>query len=677
VTVEGAKRNDDQGKQVGALQIAPNLRDVINAHWPPVTPDRQRQTAIDAAFAALDAMSQPNLAVGTDVKTIEAIGSEHLKGKGVTKLTLETDHQLFKVTAAFDVSLKPVEIDTDQQNREWVEKFKPHVVGRVELFLGAATTMVTSPKRALQVKLLPAFKSIHVERIALADSYDVTAAGAILADLLNAYADNITGSFTNDPILNAELPVTLQDQFDPSGPIKINPVGGGDFKLTLSSKPIHSPYGLGSVAPLIDNTRVVVLAQLSPVGILPAPRTVSGKAFGDFVTAFSRHMSDGLGLQSLPAGAWVAIAKALIADTFNSAFDQAHACLNGSGSIPKQTFSKKIPTPDPASIDCTPKMDCAPTQACNLQEDTRDCRRLRNCAHNHDTRDCRKCVAGICGNDPFCETAKAAQNVEYDTAFNACNALGSINDAACEAEKRTQNELYATQKAQCEAGKAATKLACETSKTGLKVACEGLKGAVDALHHTGNVGNLDGSVSGTGNVQTCLREVSFTKDLRSLSMKLQTTGSAGLDTGFKFTPLDVAGHVLCQLPWTADKRINATIPSQMVGVGLSLAKSPNTSEYRGQLEATPIHLHFEPSPLSLILQNVNFYLACPVTSQLINGMTLNLAPFIPEVLTDYTDKLDPINFSFVSDIPEQPLFGQTIKPRLSETPKALVVSGSL
>jgi hypothetical protein len=70
------------------------------------------------------------------------------------------------VTAAFDIPLKPGEIDTDAQKREWVEKLKPHVAGRVELFLGAATTMVTSPKRALQVKLLPAFKSIHVERIA-------------------------------------------------------------------------------------------------------------------------------------------------------------------------------------------------------------------------------------------------------------------------------------------------------------------------------------------------------------------------------------------------------------------------------------------------------------------------------------------------------------------------------
>jgi hypothetical protein len=163
----------------------------------------------------------------------------------------------------------------------------------------------------------------------------------------------------------------------------------------------------------------------------------------------------------------------------------------------------------------------------------------------------QSCSGGQCiqeGNDPTCELQKGAQNAAYEADYQACLNLGPVYDAACEAQKATQNGLYATRKAQFEADKAATKLACETKKTGLKAACEGLKGAVDALHHTGNVGNLDGSVSGTGDLQICLREVSFTKDLTSLSMKLQTAGSAGLDTSFKFTPLDVAGHVLCQLP---------------------------------------------------------------------------------------------------------------------------------
>ena len=113
------------------------------------------------------------------------------------------------------------------------------------------------------------------------------------------------------------------------------------------------------------------------------------------------------------------------------------------------------------------------------------------------------------------------------------------------------------------------------------------------------------------------------------------------------------------------------------GYGFLIGESPDAPEYRGQLKATPIHLHFQPSPLSLILQNINFHLACPVTSALINGMTVNLAPFIPEALKEYTYKLAPLDFSFELNIPDQPLFEQKIKPKLSETSKALVVSGTL
>ncbi|MBR0727037.1 hypothetical protein [Bradyrhizobium manausense] len=653
-----------------------NLRDIVNTHWPPVTSEQQRQTAIDGALSALEAMPTPNIAAGVDVKTIEMIAGELLKGKGVTKLSVETDRQLLKVTAAFDLSLRPEDAGDDPQKRAWIERLKPQLAGRAEFFLSATTAMVTAPKRAIQVKLLPAFKSLHIDKITLAERYDVTAAGAFLASLLESYADNIIGTLTNAPVLNAELPASLQDQFDPSGPIKINPASGSSFKLTLSSQPVRSPYELGSATLLIDNSRVIVLAQLTPPANTLTAKTASKGAFSDLAAGFTRRMSDGFDLREVSTGAWVAVAKALIADTFNSAFAQAQACIAGTGAIPKQTFEQKIPTPDASAIDCTPRGDCTPTQACDLKEDTRDCRRSRNCQHNHDTRECRKCVVGVCANDPICEAAKASQNAIYDADYTACVNLGPIYDAACEAQKATQNGLYATQKAQCEAEKSTKKLACEAEKTGRKLACETYKGAVDALHRTGNVGNFDGSISGTGDLRICFRDVAFAPDLAKLSMKLETTGSVSLDTSFKFTPLDVAGHILCQLPWTADKNIRVTVPSQSIGVDVTLARSPGEPEYRGQLKASPIRLHFEPSPTSLVLQNINFYLACPVTAQLVNGMTLNLAPFVPELLKDYTHTLDPIDFSFVPTIPDQPLFGRTIKPTASETPKALIVSGA-
>jgi hypothetical protein len=74
------------------------------------------------------------------------------------------------------------------------------------------------------------------------------------------------------------------------------------------------------------------------------------------------------------------------------------------------------------------------------------------------------------------------------------------------------------------------------------------------------------------------------------------------------------------------------------------------------------------------LQNVNFGLACPVAAGLINGLTFGLAPFIPELLKDYTYKLAAMTFSFAPDLPTQSILGHSVKPKLSETTSALVLS---
>ncbi|AZO05613.1 hypothetical protein [Mesorhizobium sp. M2A.F.Ca.ET.043.02.1.1] len=196
-----------------------------------------------------------------------------------------------------------------------------------------------------------------------------------------------------------------------------------------------------------------------------------------------------------------------------------------------------------------------------------------------------------------------------------------------------------------------------------------------ALHRTGNIANIDGSVSGTGALKLCFRDVHFTDALDKLTLTLQASGSAAIDAHFKFVPLDVAGHVLCPFEWTADKRLDTTIPSQSIGTSLSLVRQANS--YEGKLDELSIKLHFQPSPLALVLQNINFHLACPVAAGLINGITLNLAPLIPEFLKDYSYTVNAMTFSFASDLPAQPLFGRTIKPTLSETSRALLVSGAL
>ncbi|MES0179655.1 hypothetical protein NKJ86_13785 [Mesorhizobium sp. M0025] len=656
-----------------------------------MTADQQRQAAIDSAEAALRILPSANLAAGVDLPTIQAIASHAIRGKGVTKLALATDRQLLRLTVDFEIELKPEDLPPDSDKRALVAKLTPRVVGQVDLFLGVAAALATSPRRALQIKLLPAVRGVRVDKIIVAGNYDLSAAGDVIALLLNRYADNLGGAIAASPLMNIMLPATLQDEFDPSGPINLNLKEAPDVKLALSGHSIKNPFGLGAAAWVIDNDQVAAVIRLAPLDKLPSQPDPLPGTFEGVKAAFKKSLSNGMDISDPPKGAWVAVSKALLAQSLDSAFLQAQPCLTGSGLIPKENFSAKVPTPDGSSIDCTPDRDCTPTKNCDLQVDTRDCRIPRGCSHSHDTRNCRACLlrapricafgsctGGQCiqsGNDPVCETAKAAQNAAFDAAFNACNALGPIDDAICEAQKATQNGLFRAAKVQCEAGKEGDRLSCEGQKTAKRIGCETEKGALKALHRTGNIANIDGSVTGTGALKLCFRDVHFTDAMDKLQLTLVASGSAELDTHFKFVPLDIAGHILCPLEWTADKRINTTIPLQSTGVGISLTRKAGS--YEGRLDKLSVKLHFEPSPLALVLQNINFHLACPVAAGLINGITLNLGEFLPEFMKDYTYTLKPMTFSFASDLPAQLLLGRTIKPNLSETSRALILSGAL
>lgn len=656
------------------------LQAELNRRWPPVTADQQRQAAIDSAAAALQILPSANLAAGADLSTIQAIAFDAIKGKGVTKLALATDRQLLRLTADFEITLKPEDLSPNSDKRPLVAKLTPRVIGQVDLFLGAAAALATSPQRALQVKLLPAVHSVRIDKVIVAGSYDLSAAGDVIALLLNRYADNLGAAIAANPLMNLTLPATLQNEMDPSGPIKLDLKEAPDLKLALSGHPIKSPFALGAAAWLIDGDKVAAVVQLVPLDKLPALTDPVRGTFEGVKAAFKKTLTDGMDISDPPKGAWVAVSKALLAQSLDSAFLQAQPCLTGSGSIPKDDFSKKVPTPDGASIDCTPHRDCTPAGNCDLHVDTRDCHRPRECTHGHDTRDCNVCLFsafGRCqqrGNDPFCEAQKAAQNVIYDSNYSACTALGPLDDVVCEGEKATQNGLYVAAKAQCEAGKEADRILCEGQKTAQRLGCETEKATLDGLHRTGNIANIDGSVSGAGALKLCFSEVHFTDAMDKLTLTLEASGSAGLETHFKFVPLDVVGHVLCPLEWTADKRIDTTIPQQSIGVSLAIARQAGS--YEGKLDKLPIKLHFEPSPLALVLQNINFDLACPVAAGLVNGITLSLAPLIPELLKDYTYTVEPLTFSFATDLPTQPVLGRSIKPMLSETSRALLLSGA-
>jgi hypothetical protein len=253
-----------------------------------------------------------------------------------------------------------------------------------------------------------------------------------------------------------------------------------------------------------------------------------------------------------------------------------------------------------------------------------------------------------------------------------------VIDAACEAGKAGQNKLYETQRLQCEAAKEGRRQFCEVEKTAEKGGCEAVKQAEKTVSQTGNFANVSGDLSGPGEIKACFHDVHFADSMNSLALNLTASGSGSIRTNFKFVPLD-AGHVLCPFEWTANKTIGVSIPLQPIPLRVSLARKPSPENvvYQATLDETSVVLHFEPSPLSLILQNINFALACPIPAGIISGMTFNLAPLIPEVLKDYRYTQKSLSFPFPIDFPAKPLLNHTIKPEFAETSRGIMLSGSL
>lgn len=649
----------------------------LNKHWPTVNLDQQRQAAIDSTASALLALTSPNVAAGVDAKTIQTIAFEKVKSRGVSKLEVATDRQLLHLTADFDVTLKPDDLPPGSDKRPLVEKWKPQIAGHIDLFLGAAATLTTGPVRAIQVRLFPSLREVKIDKATVEGSVDTSVAGEVIAFLLNRYADNLASAISEKPLLDLTLPPMLQEGIDPSAVIKPDVKEAPDLKIVVTGNRIKSPFGLGPTAWLIDGDRLVAVMQLAPIDQPPSnPGSVSGK-FEQVRTGIMKSLSAGLDIPSAPAGVWMALGKGLVAQTFDSVFAQAQPCLDVSGSM-ADSFQKKIPIPNGSQMNCKPEKECRQDKLCETQHDGRDCRRARDCPHDHDNRECRECVLGVCGNNPICEGSKATQNAAYDASYAACVALGPVINGACEAEKEVQNNLYEAQRLQCEAEKEGRRQLCEGEKTAEKGGCEAVKQAEKTVSQTGNFANVNGEISGPGEIKVCFHDVHFADSMNALTLNLTASGAGSVKTNFKFVPLD-AGHVLCPFEWTANKTIGVSIPLQPIPVRVALTRKPSPDKvlYEATLDETSVILHFDPSPLSLILQNINFAVACPIPAGIISGMTLNLAPLIPEVLKDYRYNQKSLSFPFPVDFPAKPLLGHTIKPEFAETSRGIILSGSL
>ena len=194
-----------------------------------------------------------------------------------------------------------------------------------------------------------------------------------------------------------------------------------------------------------------------------------------------------------------------------------------------------------ATADCSLRED---RRDCSLKEDRRDCSLqvdTRDCSQPHDERSCHR----FFGNDPFCESAKLAQNAAYAAAKGVCEAAKATQNAgyatakaSCETSKTSQNAAYSSEKLACEAGKsgqnalyAAEKASCETAKTTAKYACEVDKQASFQVCRTTNV--FSGDLIGPATINLFRRAFDWNPllplpyDIANPTLALLTGGPGG------------------------------------------------------------------------------------------------------------------------------------------------------
>jgi hypothetical protein len=130
------------------------LTQELNTRWPPVKPDEQRQKAINTAEAALKLLPHPNIAAGVDIHLIEKLTSEKLKDAGLSKVQLRGDKQLLRLTAEFHRRFSADDLPLKFEQRDLVHRLQPEITGELDLFLGAAGTLVSTPSRIIQLRAL-------------------------------------------------------------------------------------------------------------------------------------------------------------------------------------------------------------------------------------------------------------------------------------------------------------------------------------------------------------------------------------------------------------------------------------------------------------------------------------------------------------------------------------------
>ena len=99
----------------------------------------------------------------------------------------------------------------------------------------------------------------------------------------------------------------------------------------------------------------------------------------------------------------------------------------------------------------------------------------------------------------------------------------------------------------------------------------------------------------------------------SVNSGIGTKGEAVVDVHLKLIPLDIVGHLTCQVPWTENRSFTATLrdPNVSVSSGVKVIQDERGSRLTFDIPEHELKLKLQPGPTELLLTSPNMTTCLP------------------------------------------------------------------
>jgi hypothetical protein len=179
----------------------------INQKFPKVSIEKEEGRAVDSALRALDHATGSNVTASlTSAAIANAIKSAAQKqGVPVNVESVDAQKQFVWITVSIDNALSELGIaDAKAAEEKYLGGVDPHITGQITLGMSVDSAYrEIQDANTLTVHLLPALKSVKVDRVTLSGGFldriglgakvDISPATDLIVDALNGFSERIAG----------------------------------------------------------------------------------------------------------------------------------------------------------------------------------------------------------------------------------------------------------------------------------------------------------------------------------------------------------------------------------------------------------------------------------------------------------------------------------------------------